>query len=195
MKVTSVESFVLAVPTPRPMALEFPEHRLVVARLATDEGPTGLGYSLAFGGGGAESIQVYLGTRLKPLVLGQDPLFVERVWERSARWDERTDATLTSMEPGDVKAYLERGWAAAEALKRAYWASEFARRGPDATIQAAHALWRHMRLLRPDWPSEDQRRADFAHHVPILGLRLHRLRTPFHVHRDIAHSTPPHEIP
>ena len=77
------------------------------------------------------------------------------------------DATLTSMEPGDVKAYLERGWAAAEALKRAHWASEFARRGPDATIQAAHALWRHMRLLRPDWPSEDQRRADFAHHVEL----------------------------
>lgn len=87
MKITAVESFVLHVPTPKPMALEFPEHRLVVARLRTDAGLEGLGYSLAFGGGGAEAIQVYLETRLKPLVLGEDPLFVGRLWERMYRAD------------------------------------------------------------------------------------------------------------
>jgi hypothetical protein len=58
MKVVSVDSAVLAVPTPRPSSLEFREHRLVVARVHTDEGVSGLGYSLAFGGGGAEAIQV-----------------------------------------------------------------------------------------------------------------------------------------
>jgi L-alanine-DL-glutamate epimerase-like enolase superfamily enzyme len=82
MRITAVDSVVLAVPTPRPMALEFPEHRLVVAHVRTDEGLVGLGYSLAFGGGGAEAIQVYLETRLKPLLLGEDPLFVARLWER-----------------------------------------------------------------------------------------------------------------
>src|SRR2546428_7633429 len=87
MKVTGIDSFVLRIPTPRPMALEFPEHRLVVAMIYTDEGLTGLGYSLAFGGGGAEAIQVYLETRLKPLVLGEDPLFVARLWERMSRAD------------------------------------------------------------------------------------------------------------
>ena len=87
MKITAVDSAVLRVPTPRPMALEFPEHRLVLCHVATDEGPVGLGYTLAFGGGGAEAIQVYLETRLKPLVLGQDPLFVERLWERMFRAD------------------------------------------------------------------------------------------------------------
>jgi len=87
MKVTGIDSFVLRIPTPRPMALEFPEHRLVVAMIYTDEGLTGLGYSLAFGGGGAEAIQVYLETRLKPLVLGEDPLFVARLWERMYRAD------------------------------------------------------------------------------------------------------------
>src|SRR6185503_11769049 len=45
------------------------------------------GYTLAFGGGGAESIQVYLETRLKPLIVGEDPLFVERLWERMFRAD------------------------------------------------------------------------------------------------------------
>jgi L-alanine-DL-glutamate epimerase-like enolase superfamily enzyme len=88
MKITRVESAVLRVPVPRPMALEFPEHRLVVARIHTDEGDlNGLGYSLVFGGGGAESIQVYLETRLKPLLIGEDPLFVERLWDKMFRGD------------------------------------------------------------------------------------------------------------
>ena len=87
MKLTSVESFVLRIPTERPIALDFPEHRLVVARLRTDEGLEGLGYTLAFGGGGAEAIQVYLESRLKPLLIGEDPLFVERLWERMYRAD------------------------------------------------------------------------------------------------------------
>jgi L-alanine-DL-glutamate epimerase-like enolase superfamily enzyme len=87
MKVTAIESAVLTVPTSKPIALEFPVHRLVVATIRTDEGLAGLGYSLAFGGGGAEAIQVYLETRLKPLLVGEDPLFVERLWERMYRAD------------------------------------------------------------------------------------------------------------
>ena len=79
MKITAVNSAVLAVPTPRPMSLEFREHRLVIAHVRTDEGLSGLGYSLAFGGGGAESIQVYLETRLAPLLVGEDPRLVERL--------------------------------------------------------------------------------------------------------------------
>src|SRR4029450_3578239 len=87
MKITAVDSTVLAVPTPRPMALEFPEHRLVVAHVHTDEGVSGLGYTLAFGGGGAEAIEVYLETRLAPLLVGEDPRLVERLWERMYRAD------------------------------------------------------------------------------------------------------------
>jgi len=87
MKVTAIESMILRVPTPKPIALDYPEHRLVVAEIRTDEGLTGLGYSLAFGGGGAEAIQVYLETRLKPLLIGEDPLFVERLWDRMYRAD------------------------------------------------------------------------------------------------------------
>jgi L-alanine-DL-glutamate epimerase-like enolase superfamily enzyme len=84
MKIVSVASAVLAVPTPRPMSLEIREHRLVVAHVHTDEGLSGLGYSLAFGGGGAEAVQVYLETRLGPLLVGEDPRLVERLWEHLA---------------------------------------------------------------------------------------------------------------
>src|SRR5256712_3615619 len=87
MKITAIESFLLRIPTPHPVALEFAEHKLVIANIQTDEGLAGLGYSLAFGGGGAEAIQVYLETRLKPVLLGEDPLFVERLWERMYRAD------------------------------------------------------------------------------------------------------------
>lgn len=87
MKITAVESAVLRCPTRAQMALEFAEHRVVAAWVHTDEGISGLGYTLAFGGGGAESIQVYLETRLAPLLLGEDPRLVERLWQRMFRAD------------------------------------------------------------------------------------------------------------
>jgi L-alanine-DL-glutamate epimerase-like enolase superfamily enzyme len=87
MKITSIESSLLTVPTPRPMSLEFPHHKLVVAEVSTDEGARGLGYSLVFGGGGAEAVLAYLDARLKPLLIEEDPLQVERLWEKMYRGD------------------------------------------------------------------------------------------------------------
>jgi L-alanine-DL-glutamate epimerase-like enolase superfamily enzyme len=87
MKITSVDTAILRIPTRKPIALDFPYHSLVVAHVHTDEGITGLGYTLAFGGGGVESIRAYLTTRLAPLITGQDPLMVERLWERMYRAD------------------------------------------------------------------------------------------------------------
>jgi L-alanine-DL-glutamate epimerase-like enolase superfamily enzyme len=87
MKITAIETSLLTVPTPKPMALQYPEHKLVVAEIQTDEGLRGLGYSLVFNGGGAEAVHTYLETRLKPALLGEDPLFVERLWEKMFRVD------------------------------------------------------------------------------------------------------------
>src|SRR5678809_394986 len=82
MKITSIDSCVLTVPTSKQMALEFPHHKLVVAEILTDQGLKGLGYSLVFAGTGAESVLVYLDTRLKPQLLGEDPRAVERLWDK-----------------------------------------------------------------------------------------------------------------
>jgi D-arabinonate dehydratase len=87
VKITAVESFVLRVPTAKPIALSYPHHHLVTALIRTDEGLTGLGYSLVFGGGGSESVHAYLRTRLAPLLVGEDPLLVERLWEKMYRAD------------------------------------------------------------------------------------------------------------
>src|SRR3954468_18702138 len=87
MKITAIDTCVLTVPTPKPMSSEFAHHKLVVAEIATDEGLRGLGYSLVFGGGGAEAVLNYLELRLKPLLIGEDPVAVERLWEKMYRGD------------------------------------------------------------------------------------------------------------
>jgi hypothetical protein len=71
------------------------------------------------------------------------------------------------MDPHDVRAYLERGWTVIEDLDREHWAREFAQRGPDAAMAAGEALREHVRSIRPDWPSDEERRADLAHHIEL----------------------------
>ncbi len=87
MKVTAVDSCVLSVPTPKPMALQYPQHKLVLAQISTDEGVRGLGYSLVFGGGGAEAVLAYV-ERLKSALIGEDPGYVEYLWEKMWRLDQ-----------------------------------------------------------------------------------------------------------
>ena len=86
MKVTAVDTCVLTIPTPKPMALQYPQHKLVVAQISTDEGIRGLGYSLVFGGGGAEAVHAYV-DRLKPALIGEDPTYVGYLWEKMFRVD------------------------------------------------------------------------------------------------------------
>ena len=87
MKITAIDTALLTVPTPKPMALQYPQHKLVIAQIATDQGIAGLGYSLVFNGGGAEAVHAYLETRLKPALLGEDARDIERLWEKMFRVD------------------------------------------------------------------------------------------------------------
>ena len=66
-----------------------------------------------------------------------------------------------------MRAFARRDWQATAALKREHWAREFAVRGPAATLEASAALWRHMRAVRPDWPSAEERQDDLAHHIAL----------------------------
>lgn len=87
MKITAVTTAIRRIPTRHPIAIDFPEQVLVVAQIETDGGIEGLGYTLVFGGGGAEAVQACAELQLKPLLIGEDPLFVERLWERMFRAD------------------------------------------------------------------------------------------------------------
>jgi hypothetical protein len=74
------------------------------------------------------------------------------------------------MKPEHLRAYAQRAWHVAEALEQEHWARELAERGPLATFEASQALWQHMRALRPDWPSDDERRQDLADHLALKRL-------------------------
>ena len=69
-----------------------------------------------------------------------------------------------------MKAYTTRDWAAVTDSDSSYWVTEFAERGPAATVNAARALWEHARRIRPEWPMADDSARDLAD-----LLRLKRL--------------------
>jgi hypothetical protein len=66
-----------------------------------------------------------------------------------------------------VRAFAARGWRLVSDAKRDHWARELAERGPGPAHMASVALREHMRLVRPDWPSETDRREDLDHHVAL----------------------------
>ena len=68
-----------------------------------------------------------------------------------------------------MRAFVRRPWDSLVAWEREHWASEFARRGPDATLEVSQLLWEHMRRVRPDWPSDAERRDDLSHHIALKG--------------------------
>lgn len=77
---------------------------------------------------------------------------------------------LSGMKAEDLRAYAQRAWKVAEARKQEHWAREFVEHGPQATFEASQVLWRHMRSIRPDWPSPEERREDLAHHIALKQL-------------------------
>jgi hypothetical protein len=67
----------------------------------------------------------------------------------------------------DVRAYARRPWHLLAALTQDHWAGELTARGTLATLEASQALWTHMRSVRPDWPTDADRREDLAHHIAL----------------------------
>ena len=71
------------------------------------------------------------------------------------------------MNPQHLRDFLQRDWETAAARKREHWVREFAACGAVATLEASAALWRHMRAVRPDWPTPEQRQEDLDHHIAV----------------------------
>jgi len=74
------------------------------------------------------------------------------------------------MDSSAIRRYADRPWGEIEESRREYRARQFAEHGPDAALQVAHALWLHMRSVRPDWPTAQDRNEDLAHHVAMRRL-------------------------
>ncbi|HEX5816404.1 MAG TPA: mandelate racemase/muconate lactonizing enzyme family protein [Methylomirabilota bacterium] len=125
MKITAIDTFTLRIPTARPIALDFPEHRLVVARVHTDGGPDGLGYSLIFGGAGSEAVEAYT-RRLAALLVGEDARLVGKLWEKMFRADRgfrRVGIAGYAVAALDIALWDIAGKAAGQPLARLWGAA------------------------------------------------------------------------
>jgi L-alanine-DL-glutamate epimerase-like enolase superfamily enzyme len=124
MKISTIDAFTLRIPTTKPIALDFPEHRLVVARVHTDEGLDGLGYALVFGGGGSEAVEAYT-KRLASMLVGEDPTMVGRLWEKMYRADRgfrRVGIAGYALAALDIALWDIAGKAAGQPLARLWGA-------------------------------------------------------------------------
>jgi hypothetical protein len=66
-----------------------------------------------------------------------------------------------------------RDWALVRASKEAYWRSL----DPATRLRLSDELRRHALLLHPDWPTPEQRAADYEAHVR-LSERLEQAASP-----------------
>jgi L-alanine-DL-glutamate epimerase-like enolase superfamily enzyme len=81
MRITDVRAVTCDVPVPRPIImgdLRYDSRDYVVVEVLTDEGISGIGLGMARYAPVAEIVE----KNLKPLLIGQDPLLTEHLWDR-----------------------------------------------------------------------------------------------------------------
>jgi L-alanine-DL-glutamate epimerase-like enolase superfamily enzyme len=84
MKITAVRSATVRVPLERPTRIAtrlLSGRDYILAWIDTDQGLTGLGYTYA-GTLGGRIVQAGIDDALQPLLLGEDPFAIERLWAR-----------------------------------------------------------------------------------------------------------------
>ncbi|MGH8119988.1 MAG: hypothetical protein ACRESK_05165, partial [Gammaproteobacteria bacterium] len=47
---------------------------------------------------------------------------------------------------------------------------EYRLHGPEAAMQASMALWEHLRQVRPEWPTAQERQEDLNHHLLLKQI-------------------------
>ena len=88
---------------------------------------------------------------------------------------------MSEMKSRDVRAFVDRGWDEKDRLKWSYWAERRRSEGPDAMLAASSALRDHLRVVRPDWPTEKDRAEDLRHHLALIE-KLGRVANAFTDH-------------
>ena len=189
MKITAINTCILTIPMQQTLRKQFAHHKLVVAEISTDEGVVGLGYTMGFAGGNVEAIQVYLETRLKPVLLGQDPQFIGRLWERMYRADSGKKHgiaafALSALDIGlwDITGKLAglplyKLWGAVNDRVPAYGSGGFAAYSVEDIIGEAQKYaalgckYYKLKIHHPD-PRENRRRVEAVRRALGDGVRL-----------------------
>jgi L-alanine-DL-glutamate epimerase-like enolase superfamily enzyme len=106
MKITDVKATMVSWPCePLMSGIEYTDARnLLLVEIITDEGITGVGESASFGGP-LISTKTIVEKELKPYLIGEDPLNIERLWEKMFRrsfFHGRRGIILSAMSGIDV---------------------------------------------------------------------------------------------
>jgi D-arabinonate dehydratase len=154
MRVTDVSVIALSYPCPVPMADAIhymPARNALLVQVHTDEGIVGLGEAAAYGGPLSVTAAL-VRDELRPLLLGQDPFQVERLWQRlfvATHQHGRRGAVLMAISGVDIALWDIIGQATHTPLYRilgayrdevqAYASGGFYAEGKDASTLAAEA--------------------------------------------------------
>jgi hypothetical protein len=77
----------------------------------------------------------------------------------------------------DVRAFLERDWDAVAEEKARFWSARKRELGAPAGLRISDELRRQVMATRSDWPTEEDRRADFEAHV-LLSTMMKNVGSP-----------------
>jgi len=96
---------------------------------------------------------------------GADP--VDMRVERPS-WGQEAACYCSSMalDPEDLRSYASRDWSAPERLARRARAQQ----PVSEKVRIAIELYEAARRTRPDWPTDEQRKADLAMHLRLRAL-------------------------
>lgn len=83
------------------------------------------------------------------------------------------------MKREDAEGFLNKGWKELAEFKADYWATVADREGSESLLWAAEQLRIQMKSRWPNWPTDQERAEDFAHHVRLTAS-LARVRPSRH---------------
>lgn len=69
----------------------------------------------------------------------------------------------------DIRAFAGRNWGLVEQAKRRFWRERKQTLSPVEALAIGDGLRRHVRALRPDWPSEKERAEDLEVHARVAA--------------------------
>ena len=84
---------------------------------------------------------------------------------------------MTSMRDEDIIAFAHRDWDAGLPSEIQVQRERERKNGLTDTVRIAEMLRAHVRAVQPNWPSPEERQADFEHHVR-MGELLRSVRLP-----------------
>lgn len=83
--------------------------------------------------------------------------------------------TIGGVTHDEIRAFAGREWRLVEESKRRYWSERKRALSPAEALAIGEGLRRHVRALRPDWPSSAERAADLETHARVAEY-LRRVR-------------------